>query len=382
MDDAARSIRDSPGTPPGRAPPPLGAAPPAGPAPPSKPPAVSWAASINLIALVLLLWLAIGAACEILTRNEDYARVAGYQKWLLACRTTSPPDKNNPPDKSCPADGLDGWVEVVSIQVRRYNSLNSIGARDRCNVAAVFASPIGDFYEDCLTLLSSDNKGIDNKLKKPENKVLLQEILSPGWLSYSGFLLQFDQASKEHLYFFLVLASAVIGSPIAGLRIDGFTCLRDLALGLGAGFAVYILLRGGNFVFFTGPATIDILNPFTAATVGLLVGLFKDRAFGLIDGVVATSQPSTATQTAAKAQAAAASAAQAKATALQTAAKTQENAVDAAEKAHAAVAEAATKAKEGAADASDALAKAVDITIESQKAAAEAANAQAAAAKL
>ena len=84
-----------------------------------------------------------------------------------------------------------------------------------------------------------------------------------------------------------MLIASAIGSLIAGLRVAGFTTVRDIALGLGAGFVVYILVRSGNFVFLTGDAShVDILNPFTTGSVGFLVGLFKDRAFGLLDNVV------------------------------------------------------------------------------------------------
>jgi len=54
------------------------------------------------------------------------------------------------------------------------------------------------------------------------------------------------------------------------------------------GFAVYLLLRSGNFVFLATPANIDILNPFAAAAVGLLVGLFSDRVLKMFDGLVGT----------------------------------------------------------------------------------------------
>ena len=64
--------------------------------------------------------------------------------------------------------------------------------------------------------------------------------------------------------------------------------MRDLALGVGAGFGVYLLLRGGNLVFFTHSASIDVLNPFSAAAAaaGFIVGLLKERVFNSFEGVV------------------------------------------------------------------------------------------------
>jgi hypothetical protein len=186
-----------------------------------------------------------------------------------------------------------------------------MGALDRCSIAAVFAAPIAAFSEDCIKVMSAAPSVLNPKapegqpvptsleiatalkLQNPDQLQIYKEILSPGHLSYSGWL-ALDQSPKEPLYFWLVLIAATIGSLIAGLRVDGITAIGDIALGLGAGFAVYILMRSGNFVFLTGDAShIDILNPFTAGAVGFLVGLFKDRVFGLLDGVV--RQPGGAT---------------------------------------------------------------------------------------
>jgi hypothetical protein len=256
----------------------------------------SLAAMLNLVAMAVLLWMAIGITTEITTRNSDYSTTDGYQKWLLACK------KDPAADKTCPTDAdnpkLSQRVEWASNQMRQYNSLNSMGALDRCAIAAVIASPFGGFSEDCMKVMSAAPGALDPAGRTPadiakalglQNGELLQvfkEILSPGPLGYSGWL-ALDQRAKEPLYFALVLIASAIGSLIAGLRVAGFTTVRDIALGLGAGFVVYILVRSGNFVFLTGDAShVDILNPFTTGAVGFLVGLFKDRAFGLLDGVV------------------------------------------------------------------------------------------------
>lgn len=258
---------------------------------------VSLAAGLNLAVMMVLLWMAIGITCEITSRNADYAAADGYQKWLLGCQ------KNGSSDATCPKETdfpkLSQRADWASQQMRRYNSLNSIGALDRCGIATVIASPVGGFSEDCMKVMSAPAAVLDPKPARTQseiagdlglqNKELLhtiREILSPAALSYSGWL-ALDQRAKEPLYFALVLIASAIGSLIAGLRVAGFTTGRDIALGLGAGFVVYILVRSGNFVFLTGDAAhVDILNPFTTGAVGFLVGLFKDRAFGLLDGAV------------------------------------------------------------------------------------------------
>lgn len=247
-------------------------APSAAPAPPPK--VDFWEQAPNLVLLLVLMYLAVGAVCEISSRNEDYARVSAHYKWLLSCQ-------NGGGDKTCPeAAQLGEDIKVAVTQVRRYDSLNTVGGSSKCLTAAVIAAPLPGFHESCIALT-----GMPPARVEPERTALLTPIVSPPWWSFNAAPLQLDQHPKDHLYFFLVLVSSAIGSLIGGLRVAGITTLKDLALGLGAGFAVYMLLRGGNFVSLPTPANVDILNPFSAGAVGMMVGLFSDKAFALVDSV-------------------------------------------------------------------------------------------------
>lgn len=233
-----------------------------------------WKQAPNLVMLLVLMYLAIGAVCEISSRNEDYGRVSAHYKWLLSCL-------HGGGDKGCPSgDRLDEDIEVAVTQVRRYDSLNTVGVGSKCLTAPVIAATLPGFYESCVALTSVPPTEVE-----PARRALLAPIVSPPWWSFKTALLQFDQNPKDHLYFFLVLVSSAIGSLIGGLRVAGITTLKDLALGLGAGFAVYMLLRSGNFVSLATPVNVDILNPFSAGAVGMMVGLFSDKAFSLVDGV-------------------------------------------------------------------------------------------------
>jgi hypothetical protein len=287
-------------------------------------------------ALVVSLWIAIGAACEILNRNQDYDRVSNQHKALITCIEAKGKAGCNGDDEY----GLKGAIEVASVQIRRYHSLNANGAWDRCHTAAVFASTESSFFEDCVKLLrrlerdkamrphdmrrkdgqtTASLGGLpllpaaasrepdridlaDEKLNNVENEFALLKVLSPHWASYSGSVLAFDQTAKDHLYFLLVLVSTVIGTLIAALRNAGnaafpqglVASIRQLAMGIGAGFAVYVLLRGGNFVFFSGASVMDVLNPFSAAAAGFLVGLYSERVFKFLERTVpGTQQPSS-----------------------------------------------------------------------------------------
>jgi hypothetical protein len=243
-----------------------------------------WEQAPNLVLLLVLMYLAIGAVCEISSRNEDYGRVSAHYKWLLSCL-------NGGSDKGCPSGTkLNDDIEVAVTQVRRYDSLNTVGVGSKCLTAPVIAAPLPGFYESCVALISMPPAEVE-----PARKALLTPVLSSPWWSVKTAPLQFDQHPKDHLYFFLVLVSSAIGSLIGGLRVAGITTLKDLALGLGAGFAVYMLLRSGSFVSLATPLNVDILNPFSAGAVGMMVGLFSDKAFTLVDSVFGSKlKPPTA----------------------------------------------------------------------------------------
>ncbi len=290
----------------------------------SEPAQSRWYDYVHLATLLVFLTVAIGTTCEISSRNEDYARVLKYRTWLVSCphkaisdigcpsnevaenvdQSKSTDQSNNsaegkesgqskdpgtlktPPPKMRWTGALNDALTSATTQVRRYDSLNSIGTGTKCMTAAVIASPEAGFFEACA---ADEEK---HAVEKREHRVLLKATVSPSILSFNHWPLSLNQRPKDELYFMLVLVSAAIGSLVAGLRKAGFTTIRDLILGLGAGFAVYLLVRSGNFVFLASPAAnIDILNPYSAAAVGMLVGLFSDRAFKAIDGAIRSEKP-------------------------------------------------------------------------------------------
>lgn len=259
------------------------------------------AKALNSAVLLLLIYFAVGAVCEITVRNEDYSRIVGHQQWLLTCAAklkdnqkdvTEPNAKPAAKTDDVDADGCHrdsrSKAESASHQVRRFNSLNAVGVEDRCFVAAIFASPESSAFEDCHMYRSNITNPDERtfRLENENNRHTVKAVLDNGWLSYSGKILYLDQRPKEQLYLFLVLASAAIGSLLAGMRTKGVTTISDFAIGIGAGFAVYMLLRGGNLVFFTNATKVDALNPFSAAAAGLLVGLFSKRALEAIERTI------------------------------------------------------------------------------------------------
>jgi len=289
------------------------------------PPATPWwksdwaVAAPNVILLVAFIYLGIGALTEISSRLNDYRGLQTYLAGLAACGTSLMDGAQPKPGCKQP-DANMAARDIAQEQTRNYDRLNGRGTvGDRCGVAAVIVSSHGGFHEDCVVLrqrmtksdasAKANNKPVDHAnadLLKATSagdrdvteaaRSEIEPILYPHWSTYAGQGFDFDARPREDLFFFFIILSAGIGSLVAGLRTTGLTTLRDVAIGCALGFAVYLLIKGGHFVFFTGtttpspadgPVVNDNLNPYSAALAGFLVGLFKDQAVGLFGGVFA-----------------------------------------------------------------------------------------------
>lgn len=78
-----------------------------------------------------------------------------------------------------------------------------------------------------------------------------------------------------------VVICGAIGAVSASIRVRSKDLTRTSTLGLAAGFIVFLALKGGKFLFLvhhTGEASIPT-NPFSAASLGILIGLFTERAY-------------------------------------------------------------------------------------------------------
>jgi hypothetical protein len=79
------------------------------------------------------------------------------------------------------------------------------------------------------------------------------------------------------------IASAMFGALIAGFRRDDLHYLHHVLLGVGAGFLIYLFVRGGRGVFFVEyeAGAIDF-NAYSILLLALLSGLFADLVFTTI----------------------------------------------------------------------------------------------------
>ncbi len=80
-----------------------------------------------------------------------------------------------------------------------------------------------------------------------------------------------------------VMLAGSIGSIVAKMRDDRHVQLRDLLLGLAAGFIIFLVIRGAKNVFLiNSEGTSYLLNPYSIALMGLVAGIYTDRAFRLL----------------------------------------------------------------------------------------------------
>ena len=81
--------------------------------------------------------------------------------------------------------------------------------------------------------------------------------------------------------------SAVSGSLIYGLRAYEYFTVRKVLLGLSAGFITFFAIKGGKtIIVLDGTSGFAPMNPYGGAFLGVLSGLFTERAFSLLRDVV------------------------------------------------------------------------------------------------
>ena len=83
------------------------------------------------------------------------------------------------------------------------------------------------------------------------------------------------------------MTCGAIGALVSGMRRNQRVTLRNVSLGLSAGFIVYLAVKGGKYVFLLQSLGEEVpFNPYSTAFVGLLAGLFLERAHQFLTSLV------------------------------------------------------------------------------------------------
>lgn len=88
---------------------------------------------------------------------------------------------------------------------------------------------------------------------------------------------------SERIFGALVVVCGILGAILAGLRRTIALRPSEYVLGAITGFVTYLFLRGGKYVFLMSQKTLMFeFNPFTAALLALIGGLFSDKFYRLL----------------------------------------------------------------------------------------------------
>ena len=121
----------------------------------------------------------------------------------------------------------------------------------------------------------------------PESSLVSAGEVFPTGVGLSSGFNFLQMLSSEHLLALAVMTCGAIGALVSGMRREQRVTLRNVSLGLAAGFIVYLAVKGGKYVFLLQSLGEDVpFNPYSSAFVGLLAGLFLERAHQFLTSLV------------------------------------------------------------------------------------------------
>ncbi|MBI5758036.1 MAG: hypothetical protein HZA46_05915 [Planctomycetales bacterium] len=218
--------------------------------------------SLFQVAAVGVLFLVVGAALLVITEihgRQSFDRLLKSQIEDLRDSTGATPEST--PDAATPWKARHEFQALRS----RLQALSAIGASHEL---------------ETVNGLRNDFKQLLNGKVSP---TLPDSVVAgtgwwwfwpPNWL---------QRMNSDFLLSLAVVLSGTVGAAIAAMRSRNRLGVRDLALGIAAGFITFLVVRGGKSVFLVdgGDSTL-LLNPYNSAFFGLLTGLFTDLAFELL----------------------------------------------------------------------------------------------------
>ncbi|MFV0385745.1 hypothetical protein [Paracoccus sp. (in: a-proteobacteria)] len=174
--------------------------------------------------------------------------------------------------------------------------LSAIRELDTPQNAEVDYDSISSSVQDSIAQLKARQQAINELRKSVEQQ--LQKVREtipstppslqqrPGWAGPLFFLSTFP---SDLILILAVVSAAGVGSLFAGLHRPGDDLFFRIVKGFIAGFVALLVIKGGTLLFTVDPElALDNSNPFSAAFLGVVAGLFTDRAFDALEGVVKT----------------------------------------------------------------------------------------------
>lgn len=211
---------------------------------------------------------------------------------------------------------LETLVRGASNQIPRFETFNSPTASILGGIDSQFVSTISDLDSTAETGVPSEVASRFESLRQSasiaRNQLTardsaLSELLltsqqqitasnskfaaetpqKPGWASYLGPLFFLSTLPSDFVLIFAVVSAAGVGSLFAGLHRPGDDLFSRIIKGFIAGFAALLVIKGGTVLFtIDAELSVENSNPFSAVFLGVVAGLFADKAFDALERLV------------------------------------------------------------------------------------------------
>lgn len=129
--------------------------------------------------------------------------------------------------------------------------------------------------------ISSINSSIEASQKEIEAIINGKPQWSPSFYVKNNPILHIQ---SDFIMSILIIICGGIGAIFTASREKKIRFFKTVFNGLMAGFIVFLVLKGGRFLFFieAGNSQAGFINPYAAAFAGVLSGLFTEKAYNVL----------------------------------------------------------------------------------------------------
>ncbi len=185
---------------------------------------------------------------------------------------------------------LEQSVLNIRGQLKTIAQLNALGSyHNRCGILRSIASGIPGFENECYLRQGAAAAGMPGSSTAPSAEQQRRALLYSSLVAWD-IVNYFEELSSELLFLLVAALSGGVGRLLFGLRDDRNTCLRDLAIGMGVGFIVYLALSSGvDAMLMDISATRSSNRAFVVALIALLAGAFANAVLASLQSQVETA---------------------------------------------------------------------------------------------